>query len=145
MFNCVLEPSALTKHVFLSEIFCIINPLGFLVPIVVSFKFLLRYLWRLKVDWDNVVPEEIGKRYCLMREGLQQIHHLRIPQFISTMLGAEFHMFCDDSEKGYGTVIYIRSTDPSGAIVVCLLGAKSCVALFYFNSTSRDVGCSIRC
>ncbi len=63
-----------------------------------------------------------------MKEGLLQIGLVRIPQFVGTMLGAEFHLLCDALEKGYGAAINFKCIDPFGAIVVCLLGAKSHVA-----------------
>ena len=52
-----------TKRVVLSLVNSIYDPLGFITPIVIKAKILLKKPWCCKLDWDETVPHEILKEW----------------------------------------------------------------------------------
>ena len=57
---CDLQP---TKRNLVSLIGRFYDPLGFLSPVVIQFKLLLQELYQLKLDWDQAIPDEVGKKW----------------------------------------------------------------------------------
>ncbi|XP_022180904.1 uncharacterized protein LOC111041058 [Myzus persicae] len=84
----------------------IFDPLGLLSPSTFYAKTIMQRMWLAQVDWDSQIPEDIVND-CYGLCG-----------------------FCDASEKGYAAVVYLRVTDPSGAIAISvyLMGAKTKLA-----------------
>ena len=57
---CDLQP---TKRNLVSLIGKFYDPLGFLFPVVIWFKLLLQELYQLKLDWDQAISDEVGKKW----------------------------------------------------------------------------------
>ena len=64
-----------------------------------------------------------------IKQQLFNIEQVRIPRFAANYNGKmELHGFSDASEMAYGAVVYSRSRDENGKIVITLLAAKTRVA-----------------
>lgn len=50
-----------TKREILSTIAKLFDPLGWVTPIVISAKILMQSLWKLKLDWDDIVPPPLNQ------------------------------------------------------------------------------------
>ncbi|KAJ8876426.1 hypothetical protein PR048_020871 [Dryococelus australis] len=52
-----------TKHILLSEIAKVFDPLGWLSPVTIQSKLLLQSLWERQLDWDNPLPIDIWENW----------------------------------------------------------------------------------
>ncbi|XP_058827613.1 uncharacterized protein LOC131687537 [Topomyia yanbarensis] len=126
----------LTKRIALSYIARLFDPLGLVGPVVTTAKIFMQTLWTLKDDdgkiwsWDNELPPAIKERWQEYQSQLHLLNDLRIDRCIllSNLVSVQLHFFSDASEHAYGSCVYVRSTNASSAVKVCLLTAKSKVA-----------------
>ncbi|XP_065091051.1 uncharacterized protein LOC135712014 [Ochlerotatus camptorhynchus] len=119
-----------TKRIVLSEIGQLFDPLGFLGPIIVSAKLVMQDIWRLGLEWDDELPEELLQRWKQFRHQLPVVNQIRKPRcaFQDEAVTIELHGFSDASKRAYGAVVYIRSINKDGTIFVNLVASKSRVA-----------------
>lgn len=128
-------PSAggqVTKRSMLSEVSSLYDPLGLVSPIILLGRLLFQEATRLKLEWDQNVPDDLATRWHEWVMSLSDITKLTFPRCLipSKFLSAkaELHHFCDGSMYAYGTCTYFRLVSASGDIRVTLLVAKSRVA-----------------
>ncbi|XP_058827626.1 uncharacterized protein LOC131687552 [Topomyia yanbarensis] len=148
-YKIQLPPSTtdapLTKRIALSYIARLFDPLGLIGPVVTTAKMFMQTLWTLKDDdgkiwsWDNELPTAIKERWQEYQSQLHRLNDLRIDRCIllSNPVSVQLHFFSDASEHAYGSCVYVRSTDASSAVKVCLLTAKSKVAPLKKQSIPR--------
>lgn len=120
-----------SKRKILSEIAKLFDPNGFVAPVVVVAKMLMRDIWCEKnLPWDKGVPEAIGKRWVEFVSSLNGLSEYRIPRWLSTdkQSTIQLHGFCDASGKALGATIYVRVCKANKEIISTLLVAKSRVA-----------------
>lgn len=119
----------ITKRTITRAVAKIYDPTGFLSPIIVVAKSFIQELWKMKVDWDQILKQEFVSRWLRFYNSLMSINELRIPRWIETLpeCNVEFHGFADASEMAYGAAIYVRVQ--KGTEVFCnLMTAKSRIA-----------------
>lgn len=119
-----------TKRSILSFIAKIFDPLGLLGPIVICAKEILQKLWKLKINWDESIPQDLYTKWLKFRQQISDIKSIHIPRhvLVKNPVNIQIHAFCDASETSYGCAIYLRSVDQNGEIKCSLLCAKSRVA-----------------
>ena len=124
-----------TKRVVLSFLARLYDPLGFLTPFIMVTKILLQEIWQLGLEWDAEVPIDLHNRFIHWVSGLETIYNWQIPRCYSHLgwnelikSGLEIHAFGDASEKGYGTVVYLRLPQGNGTYQVSFVLAKARVA-----------------
>ena len=133
-FEGVEIPTGLkiTKRVVLSLIARLFDPLGLLTPFIMLAKILFQELWKLGVEWDEEIPENIQVQFIQWVQGLAQLRHWQIPRCYTSvpwqLEGIELHSFSDASEKGYGACIYVRVPKDKDSFTVALVIAKARVA-----------------
>ncbi|XP_003738023.1 uncharacterized protein LOC100903342 [Galendromus occidentalis] len=101
-----------TKRSLLKGLAAIFDPLGLLAPVSVRAKSVFQKLWRLGVDWDETLPEEINLEYETFVGLLRNNSLTSIPRCITGQFSAdryELHAFSDASMDAYGCVIYMRT------------------------------------
>ncbi|XP_030767653.1 uncharacterized protein LOC115891345, partial [Sitophilus oryzae] len=118
-----------TKRNMLSELARIYDPLGFLTPVTLLSKLLIQNLWSLKLNWDDVPPPQIIKRWELYKSQLPDLLKVRIPRYLfsNSFEFIELCGFCDGSQDAYAACIYVRLVSQFN-ITTSLLCAKSKVA-----------------
>jgi Pao retrotransposon peptidase/Family of unknown function (DUF5641)/Putative peptidase (DUF1758)/Reverse transcriptase (RNA-dependent DNA polymerase)/Integrase zinc binding domain len=128
--NFKREEKFITKTSVLSCIASIFDPLGWIGPVVLKLKLLMKRLWLLKLDWDELLPEDIQQEWMQLKESLSSLQDVRIKRhcIISRHQSIELHAFADASIEAYGCSIYLRSIDSDGNIQTSLICAKSKVA-----------------
>lgn len=111
------------------------DPLGFLVPYTTRAKIVVQLLWDKKRDWDDPsLPQELLDRWKEWENELPSLKSIRLPRcYTSPDMDSpshqrEVHVFCDASERAYGSVAYLRTESPSGEVEVSFLTACSRVA-----------------
>lgn len=119
-----------TKRIVLSEIGRLFDPLGFLGPVVTLAKLTMQDLWRLQLNWDEVLPEDQMANWLTFREQLVLVRNIRKMRCVipCDAQQLELHGFCDASRRAYGACLYIRSVTVDGSISVRLVCSKSRVS-----------------
>ena len=123
-----LEP---TKRNVLKIVSSFYDPLGLIQPIIVTLKILMQNICKLKLDWDEKLPQDILKQWNLALSNLQRMSTLSINRRIEndgTIVKRELHGFCDASLQGYGACIYLKSIHSSGEIDTNIITSKTRVS-----------------
>ncbi|XP_003740218.1 uncharacterized protein LOC100897675 [Galendromus occidentalis] len=83
-----------------------------MTPVTVRAKRLFQSLWKRKIDWDDILPEDIRLSYEDFVSTLKRCAEFRINRPLSSLFSTtsfELHTFCDASLEAYGAVIYLRT------------------------------------
>ncbi|XP_015437833.1 PREDICTED: uncharacterized protein LOC107192979 [Dufourea novaeangliae] len=127
--NAISDPPR-TKRAILSEIAKLFDPLGWIVPVIVTAKILMQQLWQSRCDWDDNAPAAILNHWITYWDQLPRVSELSIPRLVVSGLThrRELHGFSDASAKAYSAVVYQRSIAYDGQIQIAILAAKTRVA-----------------
>lgn len=111
------------------------DPLGFIVPYTTRAKVLVQRLWDKHRQWDDpLLPSELLQTWNTWEEELEHLPLISFPRcYASTEMDLsdsvrDVHIFCDASERAYGSVAYLRTEDSQGQVQVAFLTARSRVA-----------------
>ncbi|VDI18233.1 Hypothetical predicted protein [Mytilus galloprovincialis] len=111
LFQLSSENKPITRRGILSTINSLYDPLGFLAPVIIQGKLLLRKIVSETVDWDQPLSDETADEWKSWRDTLIAIETLRIPRtyvpYLSKTATKELHVFSDASEKAIAAVAYI--------------------------------------
>ncbi|XP_070170444.1 uncharacterized protein [Polyergus mexicanus] len=124
------EQQQTTKRIMLSQIASLFDPLGLLGLIIVKAKILLQQLWENKLDWDESVPLHIATVWTEYKIQIEAINNFTIPRYVGgeDIIDTQLHGFADASERAYGAVLYVRSTNAEGNRAVHLVCSKTRVS-----------------
>ncbi|XP_038119868.1 uncharacterized protein LOC119769976 [Culex quinquefasciatus] len=125
------DVAVITKRVVASDMAMIFDPYGLIGPVVVQAKIFVQKLWRMELDWDAALPEDLQEYWREYRRNLAGLDSLSIPRWIGTGAddqNVQLHGFCDASVNAYGACIYIRTVSANGDVTVRLLTSKSRIA-----------------
>lgn len=106
-----LSSVSLTKRSFTSFVQSVYNPTGIVAPFSLQLKFALQKLWKLKLKWDQHVPEpELKEGLALIQEA-RLVNEMRAPRNILPDDGSAptLRIYCDASMKALGVVAYCCS------------------------------------
>lgn len=111
------------------------DPLGYLIPYTTRAKIIVQRLWDKKRDWDDPhLPSDLLQAWTVWQEELPSLQYINLPRCYSSplkdteMSKREIHIFCDASERAYGSVAYLRTEDQHGEVEVAFITARSRVA-----------------
>lgn len=131
-FEVKIETMKATRRKMLSTISSLFDPLGLVSPVLMPGKVLLQDVTRLKLAWDDTVPNPFANAWRRWVGSLHGLQHVVIPRCVipSEFEGAyaQLHHFSDASSQAYGSCTYLRSVTKEGRINVSLIYAKSRVA-----------------
>ncbi|XP_028415393.1 uncharacterized protein LOC114538415 [Dendronephthya gigantea] len=132
-FAIVIKERPATRRGILSIVSSIYYPLGFVAPYILSAKLILQELCRLKLDWDEKIPDENLKHWQAWLHDLPQLENLAVercfkPATMNEIKSTQLHHFSDASQQGYGAVSYIRIEDISGNVKCSFVMGKSRLA-----------------
>ena len=121
----VPENLTFTKAGMLSLQATIYDSNGYFTPVVMAIRALVQGLWKLKLDWNDPIPEESKKKFMEFIKYLHRLAEVRIPRYLHTTTGCTLNLvgFCDASQIGYGAVIYSR-TKVNETWIIRLLTSK---------------------
>ena len=122
-----------TRRGILSIVNSVYDPLGFLAPVILTGKRILQDLCKIKLGWDEEIPDTIAKQWQQWVVELQQLNDFRVdrcltPSNFGGIKSAQLHHFCDASEVGYGTVSYLRLTNRNNDVHSAFVMGKARVA-----------------
>lgn len=133
-----------TKRTILSCVAKIWDVMGFIAPVVLYAKLLIKQLWLCECDWDETPPEDIVKLWTRFREELPLLADIKIPRHVGIVTDSVVTIlaFADASEKAYGGVVYFHVQNSSGN-TISLITAKSKVSPRKVISLARLELCAI--
>ncbi|GFX75626.1 putative RNA-directed DNA polymerase from transposon X-element [Trichonephila clavipes] len=117
----------ISKRNALAMVHKIFDPLGILSPTTLLPKVLLQEAWKLKLKWDDPLPENIQKIFRKWRDEIVYLEKVNIPRYVEINENSELHLFVDACKSYYGASVYIRTVTPLG-VKIRLIRAKSRVA-----------------
>jgi transposase InsO family protein len=120
-----------TKRQVLRLVMSVFDPLGFLAHLIIKAKILLQEIWRSEIGWDDLVPEDLDRKWKAWIAELQGIVSVQIPRCYSTLIpnceSLQLHLFGDASQKAFAAVAFLRvKTGPD--IDVRIIMSKTRVA-----------------
>ena len=100
----------LSKRNLLSNISKFFDPLGLMSPISIRGKMLIQKVWKGEYDWDQTLPDDIKEEWEKLKVDYGKLSNVSFKRQIYTKgTSYELHLFCDASNKGYGSVAYLYS------------------------------------
>ncbi|VDI37805.1 Hypothetical predicted protein [Mytilus galloprovincialis] len=127
------ESKPFTRRGVLSTLNSLFDPLGFVAPVIIKGKIILRELMAQSVDWDEPLPEHSRSEWETWRNSLSALQNITIPRmYVSSSLSKkptfELHVFADASEKAIAAVSYLRTIKPDGNFETGFILGKAKVA-----------------
>jgi hypothetical protein len=106
------QEGPITKRQLLQAISIFYDPLGPMLPVLITGKLIFQDSWCRGVEWDELLPEDLGIRWRNWLKLLPHLLNIHIPRWVGTTGkdDCQIHVFCDTSERTYGTALYIHST-----------------------------------
>ncbi|XP_046549034.1 uncharacterized protein LOC124259013 [Haliotis rubra] len=132
-----IEYTELTMRVIYPTLATQYDPIGYLCPFTARAKILVQELWKGQTSWEKVITSGLVYEAWMKWEGeLPQLPQIRLPgcytphnlNIDNSSVIRQLHIFCDASERIYGSVAYLRSEDVNGTTGVSFVAARSRVA-----------------
>ena len=118
------ELKHMTKRLLLAQVSKLFDPIGLFSPLTIRSKLLLQDYWKLKLGWDDPLPDSFREEWKKLKDEYEQVSKYTITRVTATEADScVLHIFCDASTKAYGAAAYI-STDEQ----TLLLTSKARVA-----------------
>lgn len=110
-----------------------IRPLGFVSLFVVSSTILFQEIWERNLCWDDVLMEQLLNDWIALGGELADLKEISAPRYygrerLGNVTYLALHIYADASMVAYGAVVYLLTTDDTGAMTTMLLLAKGRVA-----------------
>lgn len=134
-----LDKVPVTKRSIMSIIASLYDPLGLLAPTVVKAKILLQSIWRLGINWDEVVNEKVKNEWIQFYVNLTDLNDITVPRWLGSYskMCLELHGFSDASDDAYSAVVYARMKQTDGRFKTNIIIAKTRVAPIKRISTPK--------
>lgn len=122
-----------TRRGLLATVNSLYDPLGFIAPITISGKIILREITPSGIDWDTPLSDEHHNKWESWLLSLHSLQDVRIPRMIvptslSVSKDSQVHLFCDASESAIAAVAYISVVNDDGSSDIGYLMGKSKLA-----------------
>ena len=108
--------------------------LGMIQPILSGLKILLQEVHKVKIGWDEVLPDELRKEWERSLSEIKEMGCVEVDRRFEEgcvddpVTWRELHGFSDASQQGYGACIYVQSIHKSGKVTAKLLTSKARVS-----------------
>ena len=132
-FQIAGDQKPFTRRGVLSMVNSLYDPLGFLAPVSVRGRLILRDLTMQAEDWDTPLPKDMEMEWSRWRESLQDLKEIQIPRPYASFSTAgakskELCVFADASVKAIAAVAYIKVTSHVGQTEVGFVLGKTKLA-----------------
>ena len=110
------------------------DPLRYITPYTTRAKVSIQALWRNEQGWDKPISGELLTVWQTWENELPHLQHINMPRcYLSASVNldaspVDLHIFCDASERAYGSVAYLPVEDTDAHANLSFVMARSCVA-----------------
>jgi len=111
----------------LKRIGALFDPLGFLSPFTIRAKMCMQEIWFTGIDWDELLPEDIAKRFNVQFSELEELQSIKVPRCFQQRRNSVknvLHTFVDASQHAYGAVVCMREEYEDQTVSVRLVAAN---------------------
>ncbi|XP_026113195.1 uncharacterized protein LOC113091779 [Carassius auratus] len=141
-FKASQDLKPFTRRGILSTVNSLYDPLGFVCPVTMQGKAIVRELSTIQQDWDTVLPADKRDSWKVWTSSLAELDRLQIPRsYVPTSLcGAQVRELCifsDASILAIAAVAYLRVIDSNGQLHVGFVMGKSKLAPFPAHTVPR--------
>ena len=123
-----IDSTMYTKRMMLSQSARVYDANGFISPFVLVARHLLQRAWLAKVDWSDVLPEDILTEFRTWVKQLPQLEHVKIDRLIVPKNNGtitEICVFNDACSNSFATCVYVIAEDSTGKRFSNLVFSKS--------------------
>ncbi len=143
-FKASQDLKPFTRRGILSTVNSLYDPLGFVCPITMQGKALVRELSTIQEDWDTVLPSDKEGPWKAWTSSLAELDRLQIPRaYVPTSVcGAQLQELCifsDASTLAIAAVAYLRVIDLNGQPHVGFVMGRSKLAPFPVHTVEYTV------
>lgn len=129
-FKVADENKPFTRRGVLSTVNSIYDPMGFIAPVTIQGKAILRELTQDKGDWDSPLPHGMEEMWDTWWSSLKDLTSLQISRPYTEISSTEasrreLMVFCDASTKAIAAVAYLKLTDTNGVVHVGFVMGKA--------------------
>ena len=111
-------PDKINKRKLLSLVSMVFDPLGLFLPVLIRGKLLIQNAWKLKVSWNDNLPQEFLNSWKELRQDFNDLHSIDVPRCIILPNGTwNLHVFADSSIVAYGCAVYLVSMSESNLLM----------------------------
>ena len=108
------------------------DPLGLLSPFIIRLKIMFRTLCLGKLDWDDVLPDNLLGEWKSIIAELGTLSNLHVDRCYfytePSHVNFQLHGFCDASLQAYAAVVYLRTVYADGSVTVRIIASKTRVS-----------------
>ncbi|KAK0143480.1 hypothetical protein N1851_018392 [Merluccius polli] len=148
-FRVANSEKPFTRRGVLATVNSLFDPLGFVAPITIQGKLILRQLTSGNCDWDAPLPAEKEAEWIVWRDSLQNLEQFQNPRAyttasLSTAQRLEIHIFSDASIKAIAAVAYLKVMDAEGKCHVGFVMGKAKLAPLSVHTVPRlELGAAV--
>lgn len=105
-----------------------------MVPFTTRCKVLIQDIWKLNIGWDDPISGDLLDKWLIWEQEIPTLQHLKLPRpyapstVDTTTANTRIHIFCDASERAYGSVAFMQTVDDTQQVYVSFVFARSRVA-----------------
>lgn len=129
-FSVAKDIKPFTRRGVLSTVNSVFDPLGFLAPITIPGRLLLRELTADLSEWDVPLPEDKFSKWKAWQDSLQELRYLHVPRtYTAASLNKAVHTeLCVFSDASIKAVAYLRAMQEDGQTHIGFVMGKSKLA-----------------
>ncbi|XP_075167717.1 uncharacterized protein LOC142239844 [Haematobia irritans] len=119
-----------TKREMLKIVMSAFDPFGLIADFLLHGKILVQHCWKHDMDWDDIIPEHLHKKFTAWWREFQEISKFKIPRCISFNLynasTIQLHIFVHASQDPFAAVCYLRVLYQFGTDVSFIMEKVRC-------------------
>jgi ribonuclease HI len=121
--------SPVTKMKMLQQLHTLFDPMGILIPFLITGKLLVQECWRLGLTWKDSVPQTLEDQWLKWEDQIDQLSDIKVKRVLipgenPENAKRELHIFVDASQDVYSAVAYMRN-DTNTGVELRFVQAKS--------------------
>ncbi|GFY61133.1 uncharacterized protein TNIN_483531 [Trichonephila inaurata madagascariensis] len=100
-FESLTSEAKITKRLVLSTVQKVFDPIGMLAPSTLLPKLLLQELWKIKMAWDQELPQNIESKFMKWFSEIQILKDVTVPRCMKIDIFTQSHIFVGASKGSY--------------------------------------------
>jgi regulatory protein YycH of two-component signal transduction system YycFG len=103
----------------LQQLHTLFDPMGILIPFLITGKLLVQECWRLGLTWKDSIPQTLEDQWFKWEDQIDQLNDIKVKRVLipgenPENAKRELHIFVDASQDVYSAVAYMRNDKNTG-------------------------------